>query len=566
MRLLKLKNVLQSVALISLSAAATNQVQAQGTSITNFEDATKSSYTAETKTINGMSWYMSGVNIGSDSTRDIKFDTRAARFRHVDTISVELRLESSLEDINAVSFYYARSNFSGDRTGTSPTFVVAVGSGSTWLNLDTIDLAGIDTLTLFSYSGIPAGYDHFKIFTISGTLGKRFNVDSINITYSGTATASLALTYKTPVGSGIPVTTTDLTAKYNSNIEKGTGNIYLYKSTGELVNTFDVTSSAVSITDSTATISGIALTGATSYYVNMDAAVFTKVGSPAITSPELSSSTEWTFTTADTTTFPTMTSLDETFTTCNSGSLLGVFKQYSVLGTKKWSCSSYGRTDSHCVYINGGSAAGVSEENQDWLISKSKFDFSAMSNPALTYWSKKRFEGDVTVTIKISNDYTGSGDPAAATWTDLYTVPSVATDWAQTTGINLSSHKSNPFYLAFVYSCGTTGAYELSLDDIKVASGSTSIFDNEYNNQSLMVLGNATSQNIKLRLSAITAGIYDLKIVDVNGRTVYTQSLNMNAGINDFEIKQSNLQAGFYLINMQNANNGQQATVKAVVK
>lgn len=566
MRLLKLKNVFQSLALISFAVGATNQAQAQGTAITNFEDATKSSYTAETKVINGMSWYMSGVNIGSDSTRDIKFDTRAARFRHVDTIPVELRLESSLEDINAVSFYYSRSNFSNDRTGTSPTFVVAVGSGTTWMNLDTIDLAGIDTLTLFSYSGIPAGYDHFKIFTISGNAGKRFNVDSINISYSGTATASLALTYKTPVGTGVPVTTTDLTAKYNAKIEKGTGNIYLYNSSGELVNTFDVTSAAVSITDSTATISGITLTGATSYYVNMDAAVFAKLGSPAITSPELSSSTEWTFTTADTTTYPPMTSLDETFTTCSSGSLLGVFKQYSVVGSKKWSCSNFGRTDSHSVYINGGSAAGVSDENEDWLISKSKFDFSSMSNPSLTYWSKKRFDGDVTVTIKISNDYTGSGDPAAATWTDIYTVPSVTSDWAQTTGISLNSHKSNPFYLAFVYSCGTTGAYELTLDDIKVASGSTSILDNAYNNQNMVVLGNATSQNIKLRLSAIAAGIYDLKIVDVNGRIVYNQSIKMNIGINDFEINPSNLQAGFYLINMQNANNGQQATVKVVVK
>src|SRR5690606_5775712 len=100
---------------------------------------------------------------------------------------------------------------------------------------------------------------------------------------------------------------------------------------------------------------------------------------------------------------------------------MGVFVSYSEVGANNtWRCSRFGRNkstsgaDSFAVYINGGSGAGVSNANKDWLISKAPFDFSAMNQPMLSFWQNRRFAGNVTRKVVVSTDYIAGTDPSAA--------------------------------------------------------------------------------------------------------------------------------------------------------
>lgn len=569
MKQLHLKNLIKAAGSFCLLAFGFSQAQAQGVAVTDFEDASKSSYTEEVKVVNGLSWYFNSVNIGNHADGDIKFGSKAARFRHVDSIVPTLQLEDALNDIVHISFYYSRANFSNDRTGISPTFVVAVGDGTIWTNLDTIDLAGVDELTLATYDDIPSGNPFFKIFSISGDNGKRFNIDSIALEYDGTASTTLALIYKNPYGAGVSPTVDELSAKFSDDIQKGTGFVHLYKTGGVLVESYDVSSAAVTIDDSTATISGVLLENATSYYVNIDAGAFARASDATSTNNAITSSSDWAFSTADTTTLPPLTSLDETFEECSGSTSLGAFVQYSIEGTKTWLCSTFGRTDEKAVYINGGSAPGVSAANNDYLISKTKFDLSAMENPSLSFWHAKRFEGDVTLKVKISFNYSGAGNPedAAVTWIELHTTPTPVGEnvWSQIEGINLADHKDVPFYLAFVYACGTSGAFEYKLDDVKIED-LTSVQDAFDFNKNLVVLGEPSRSNIDVRLTAATSGTYQLNVYDINGRMVHTQSVQAIQGNNDISINNVSLTSGMYMIRMQHTDNAQISTVKAVVK
>lgn len=562
---------LKTILILCLSAGLvfmSTQSSAQGTDTTDFEDATKGNYTLATVLVNGKNWEFSGVMIGADIAKDIKTGLKAARFRYVDSIPTSITLLDTMTEISSISFQYARSDFSGDRTGVSSKFVIQVSNGSAWTTLDTIDLAGVDELTTATYSSIPAGNDFVRFVAISGVLGKRFNIDNIIIASGGDASSAITLEDKLPFGPDVPLTMTQLTGKYSTDIQKGTGNIHLYKSTGELVASIDVTDAGVTIADSTATIGSFILASATSYYVLMDAGVFAKNGEATTTSTAIAAPTVWTFTTIDTTTMPFMTSLEESFVDCSDAGM-GVFRQYSVKGDKKWYCSRISHTsDSAAASINGGAAVGVSEINEDWLISVAKFDLGAFARPNLSFWNQKTFDGTVISKVKISTDYTGMGDPNAATWIDIYTIaaPAGSNVWSQVTGINLTAYKSTPFFLAFTYECATTGAYGYTLDDIKVVNNTSSINNTSDYNKDFLVLGNPTGTIINLRFSTAKAGIYTAEVIDMNGRTITSQNFNISNGINDFAIQNINLPAGMYLIKMTDDQAGIMSTVKAMVQ
>lgn len=540
---------------------------AQEVAVTDFEDATKSSYTAETKVVNGLSWFFHGANIGNQDG-DMRIGSKAARMRQVDSFNATLELQDPLENISAVSFYYARANFSGDRTGVSPVIVVAVGDGSSWTSLDTLNLTGVDELTLASYSDIEPGYSYFKIYAIAGDNGKRFNIDSIAIEYNGEASGSLGLVYKTPVGMGVSLSTSELTAKFSDQIQKGEGNIYLYKEDGTLAQSIDVSSVDVSIDDSTAIIGGIVLENATAYYVNMDAGVFAKLGAPGITNNAITSSTEWTFATVDTTPVPPITSLNESFVECLNPAL-GAFRQYSVEGSRTWVCNNFGHDDAHAVSINGGTAAGVSSNNKDYLITNAQLDLTSYEDATLSFWHAKRFEGEAVLKIKISYDYEHGNNPddETYTWTEIYTmdVPEGNDEWSYVSDISLTEYASAPFYLAFYYECGTDGTFEYKLDDIVVA-GTNGVKEAVDYNRNLVVLGQSTRSQINLRLTAHTTGIYQLQVYDINGKCMTTEILDAQQGINDYSIQNLSLNSGIYLIRVQNAENGQVSTAKTVVQ
>ncbi len=92
----------------------------------------------------------------------------------------------------------------------------------------------------------------------------------------------------------------------------------------------------------------------------------------------------------------------------------------------------------------------------------------------LSFYSRNAFDGAPLV-LKISTDYTGSGNPALATWTDLNgKFPSSGSDiWTLSNNINLSNYKQGSVYIAFVYTSTTDDGSRWTLDDIALVNSAT---------------------------------------------------------------------------------------------
>jgi hypothetical protein len=391
-------------------------------------------------------------------------------------------------------------------------------------------------------------------------------IDDLSVTFTTSGTPipeNIYLVGKSPEGSDIDPAVSALSMHFDHLIEQGDGQIILHNENG-ITTTFQVPSPQITVVDSSATLSGILLENSSRYYILMSEGTFRKSGG-TIASQSIADTTFWTFATADTVVPRPLTTLNESFENCTD-SALGIFKQYNSLGFKTWKCTTGGHTGSSCAGMSGGISDGISDSNMDWLISTSAFDFSAMSRPELSFWQKKRFSGTVTRTIRIALDYIPGSNPALATWTTLLVqdmVDEPSDNWAPIADIDLSPYKGSPFFLAFTYSCGEQGAYELDYDDIKVEDEALKIDERRSTPFSLKVLGEATGQSINFSVTAAKKMVLNINICDLNGRSCFQTMVNVRDNQNTYTANNSGLKPGLYIIKAWNA--GSYTTAKILI-
>jgi len=153
---------------------------------TGFENNNKTSYTTSTLNIDGVNWILNDTLIGADD-RDMKEGSKSLRVRNG---SIET-LNYINEGIGEISFLYARANFSGDRTGTSPTFQVyylpnSTDPSVTWIPIGNSVNVHNDNLMEFKAKVNFDGEYKIRIEKISGTKDKRWNIDNLQVTKSET--------------------------------------------------------------------------------------------------------------------------------------------------------------------------------------------------------------------------------------------------------------------------------------------------------------------------------------------------------------------------------------------
>jgi hypothetical protein len=150
---------------------------------------------------------------------------------------------------------------------------------------------------------------------------------------------------------------------------------------------------------------------------------------------------------------------------------LGSFFQYSVTGSEAWEYS----TTYECARISGFS--GGANTNEDWLIS-SPLNLSSYSSATLTFRHAAGFPyGNMWNDLKayISSDYTGSGNPNLASWTEV-SFEEASTDpdwwiWTDSGNIDLSLFAGeNNVYIGFVYNSNTSNAATWEIDNVKVVA------------------------------------------------------------------------------------------------
>ncbi|MCD4650611.1 MAG: endonuclease [Candidatus Cloacimonetes bacterium] len=143
----------------------------------DFEAESKSTYTAGDITLNGLQWNMNESLIGN-LANDKKNGSKSARFRHTASMTM---LENKTGGIGTISLNYAKYG-----TDTiAPVFQVdySTNDGVSWLPAGTtFDSNTQSSLTAWSVTIDVSGDVRVRITTISGTAGKRGNIDDILMT------------------------------------------------------------------------------------------------------------------------------------------------------------------------------------------------------------------------------------------------------------------------------------------------------------------------------------------------------------------------------------------------
>jgi hypothetical protein len=152
---------------------------------------------------------------------------------------------------------------------------------------------------------------------------------------------------------------------------------------------------------------------------------------------------------------------------------IGSMTTYSVNDSLQlWNVASY--SGNHYAYANGFNK-GV---NEDWLITPQITPQSANGGVSLSFRSATRYNGPA-VQLKYSTNYSGTGNPSAATWTDLTASATWSTGnftWTPSGAVNINA--TAPLHIAFVYTCDSSNAAAWEIDDIAVVSGISDVVAN----------------------------------------------------------------------------------------
>jgi len=106
---------------------------------------------------------------------------------------------------------------------------------------------------------------------------------------------------------------------------------------------------------------------------------------------------------------------------------------------------------------------------ENWLISPS-MNLSGSSSPNLQFNNAYNYSGPA-LQLMVSTDYSGSGDPSIANWTDLssqVTWSAGGWAWANSGSIDLSAYTAASVHIAFVYTGGASDGSTWEIDDIIV--------------------------------------------------------------------------------------------------
>jgi hypothetical protein len=143
---------------------------------------------------------------------------------------------------------------------------------------------------------------------------------------------------------------------------------------------------------------------------------------------------------------------------------LGTFSQFSVLGDQVWAGQTY---DGGCVTMTGY-VDGSQFANEDWLISPS-ISLAGKTGVTMKFREAMNFAGNINAEAKVfvSTNYTGTGDPNDADWTEMTGFTrSAGNSWTfvDCGDIDMSAFEGQTIHIGFKYMSTTSvaGTWEIS--------------------------------------------------------------------------------------------------------
>ena len=228
----------------------------------------------------------------------------------------------------------------------------------------------------------------------------------------------------------------------------------------------------------------------------------------------------------------------------------GDWTTVNVFGDQVWVRDlTHGIGGTPCAKMSGYEAGDFA--NEDWLISPA-FDFTDYENELLTFWSALGYPIAVQqLTVKISTDYDGGGDPGTASWTDLNPILASGEpywDWTYSGEVDVSTYNSSSVYIAFVYFSDGTDSETWEIDDIMI-TGELEVGIEDAEQNIAQVYPNPSNGNFNIRLN----GQFNLlEIHSITGRMIYKQEVSgLNISVSLPDAKQ-----GIYFIRLTNQETG----------
>jgi len=131
----------------------------------------------------------------------------------------------------------------------------------------------------------------------------------------------------------------------------------------------------------------------------------------------------------------------------------GAMTPYSVSSTNAWEILNYGGAE-NSTYFARMNGYQQTETSNDWLISPSN-DLDAYTDEVFSFYTQYNYgSDDATNYLKVlySTDYSGSGDPTLAAWSELtFTKPAAVDTWTGSGDIDISGISGENVYFAFQY-------------------------------------------------------------------------------------------------------------------
>ncbi len=148
----------------------------------------------------------------------------------------------------------------------------------------------------------------------------------------------------------------------------------------------------------------------------------------------------------------------------DSDLLSGGWSVAQVTGSFTWEIGTLGSWPDR-PYAVISNYDGTNHETESWLISPS-MNFSSSSSATLSFDNACNYGGDI-LKVLISTDYAGTGDPNAATWSELSATWSTGTfDFVNSGIIDLNSFLAANVHLAFKYTGSDASGRTWEIDNI----------------------------------------------------------------------------------------------------
>ena len=140
----------------------------------------------------------------------------------------------------------------------------------------------------------------------------------------------------------------------------------------------------------------------------------------------------------------------------------------NVSGEYAWTTAAYnGNTYAYANAYNLGAT-------ETWLTTPAITPLNA-GGVVLTFSSAKNYNGP-SIAVKYSTNYSGSGSPASATWTDITSQCTLSNgSWTWTESGDVAIAGAAPIYFAWVYTSEASSAAGWEIDNIMVMAGSAPV-------------------------------------------------------------------------------------------